>query len=98
ISAGTIPPNPAELLGSRKMNELLQKLREQFEFIFIDSSPVMAVSDAVFLTTMVEGTLMVVNRRTPKHMVRKTRTRLSTPYTKILGVLLNRVDVRAGEY
>ena len=98
ISAGTIPPNPAELLGSRKMHELLQQLREQFEFIFIDSSPVMAVSDAVFLSTMVEGTLMVVNRRTPKPLVRKTRTRLSTPHTKILGVLLNRVDVRAGEY
>ena len=98
ISAGTIPPNPAELLGSRRMHELLQELHEQFEFIFIDSSPVMAVSDAVFLSTMVEGTLLVVNRRTPKPLVRKTRQRLSTPHTKILGVLLNRVDIRAGEY
>jgi succinoglycan biosynthesis transport protein ExoP len=98
ISAGAVPPNPAELLGSKKMHELLQQFREQFEFIFIDSSPVMAVSDAVFLSTMVEGTLLVVNRRTPKPLVRKTRQRLSTPHTKILGVLLNRVDIRAGEY
>src|SRR5438094_746600 len=80
------------------MHELLQQFREQFEFIFIDSSPVMAVSDAVFLSTMVEGTLLVVNRRTPKPLVRKTRHRLTTPHTKILGVLLNRVDIRAGEY
>jgi succinoglycan biosynthesis transport protein ExoP len=98
ISAGAVPPNPAELLGSRKMHELLQQLREQFEFIFIDSSPVMAVSDAVFLSTMVDGTLLVVNRRTPKPLIRKTRHRLTTPHTKLLGVLLNRVDIRAGEY
>ena len=80
------------------MHELLKQLRTRFEFILIDSSPVMAVSDAVFLPTMVDGTLLVVNRRTPKPLVRKTRARLNMPHTKLLGVLLNRVDVRAGEY
>lgn len=98
LSAGAVPPNPAELLSSTKMAELFQELRGQFEFIFIDSSPVMAVSDAVFLSTMVDGTVLVVNRRTPKPLVRKTLTRLRTPHTKLLGVLLNRVDVRTGEY
>lgn len=98
LSTGAIPPNPSELLSSTKMAELLQHLRGQFEFIFIDSSPVMAVSDAVFLSTMVDGTVLVVNRRTPKPLVRKTLTRLRTPHTKLLGVLLNRVDVRSGEY
>ena len=98
ISAGGVPPNPAELLGSKRMHELLQQLRTRFEFILIDSSPVMAVSDAVFLSTMVDGTLLVVSGRTPKPLVRKTRTRLNMPHTKLLGVLLNRVDVRAGEY
>ena len=98
ISAGAVPPNPAELLGSKRMHELLQQLRTRFEFILIDSSPVMAVSDAVFLSTMVDGTLLVVSGRTPKPLVRKTRTRLTMPHTKLLGVLLNRVDVRAREY
>ena len=98
ISGGAVPPNPAELLGSKRMHELLQQLRTRFEFILIDSSPVMAVSDAVFLPTMVDGTLLVVNRRTPKPLVRKTRVRLNMPHTKLLGVLLNRVDIRAGEY
>jgi hypothetical protein len=98
ISAGAVPPNPAELLGSKRMHELLKQLRTRFEFILIDSSPVMAVSDAVFLPTMVDGTLLVVNRRTPKPLVRKTRARLNMPHTKLLGVLLNQVDVRAGEY
>jgi capsular exopolysaccharide synthesis family protein len=98
ISSGAVPPNPAELLGSKKMHEILQQLRAQFEFIFIDSSPLMAVSDAVYLSTMVDGALLVVNRKTPKPLVRKARARLNTPHTKILGILLNRVDVRAGDY
>jgi capsular exopolysaccharide synthesis family protein len=98
MSSGTLPPNPAELLGSEKMHEMLQQMREQYEFIFVDSSPVMAVSDAVLLSTMVDGTLIVVNRQTPKPLVRQTRNRLSTSHSKILGILLNRVDTRVGEY
>ena len=58
----------------------------------------MAVSDAIFLSTMVDGTLLVVNGKTPKPLVRKARTRLNTPHSKILGTLLNRVDTRTGEY
>jgi capsular exopolysaccharide synthesis family protein len=98
ISAGALPPNPAELLGSNKMHDLLEELRGQFEFIFVDSSPLLAVSDAVFLSTMVEGTLLVVNRRTPKPLVRKARARLTVSQTKILGMLLNRIDVHNNEY
>lgn len=86
ISAGAVPPNPAELLGSERMHELLQQLRDQFEFIFIDSSPLLAVSDAVFLSTMADGTLLVVNRRTPKPLVRKARARITTPRTKIASL------------
>jgi capsular exopolysaccharide synthesis family protein len=98
ISAGALPPNPAELLGSERMHELLQQLRQRFEFIFIDSSPLLAVSDAVFLSTMVEGTLLVVNRNTPKPLVKKARARLSVPQGKIVGMLLNRVDIHNNEY
>ena len=98
ISAGALPPNPAELLGSEKMHDLLEQLRQQFEFIFIDSSPFLAVSDAVFLSTMVDGTLLVVNSRTPKPLVKKARARLSVTHTKILGMLLNRVDIHNNEY
>ena len=47
---------------------------------------------------MVDGTLLVGNRRTPKPLMRKTRARLNIPHTKLLGILLNRVDIRAGEY
>ena len=98
LASGALPPNPAELLGSRKMDETLQSLREYFEFIFIDSSPVMAVSDAVFLSTMVDGTLLVINAKTPKQLVSNARGRLTTPHAKILGTLMNRVDGRHGAY
>ncbi len=98
MSSGTTPPNPAELLGSKKMQESLQQLRQEYEFIFVDSSPVMAVSDAIYLSAMVDGTLLVVNRKTPKPLVRKARTRLDTPHSKILGILLNQVDARNDGY
>ena len=98
ISAGALPPNPAELLGSERMHELLQQLRQRFEFIFVDSSPLLAVSDAIFLSTMVDGTLLVVNRNTPKPLVKKARARLSVPQGKIVGMLLNRVDIHNNEY
>jgi capsular exopolysaccharide synthesis family protein len=98
LSSGALPPNPAELLISNKMHELLEELRKQYEFIFIDSSPIMAVSDAVFLSTMVDGTLLVVDGKTPKQLVRKARARLTIPHPKILGIMLNRVDIRTGEY
>jgi len=98
ITAGTVPPNPAELLGSQKMHDLLMRLSKEFEFVFVDSSPVLAVSDSVFLSTMVDGTLFVVSSKTPKPLIRKARARLSIPQTKIIGMLLNRIDVHNHEY
>ncbi len=98
LSSGATAPNPAELLGSRKMHETLEQLREQFEFIFIDSSPVMAVSDAVLVSTMVEGVLLVVNGKTAKPMVKKACARLRSAHAKILGIVLNQVDIRHGDY
>lgn len=98
LSSGAAPPNPAELLGSQKMHETLEQLRRHFEFIFIDSSPVLAVSDPVHLSAVVEGTLLVVNAKTPKQLIRKARARLSTSYAKILGMVQNQIDTRNGGY
>jgi capsular exopolysaccharide synthesis family protein len=98
ISAGALPPNPAELLGSTKMHELLEQLRQRFEFVFIDSTPILAVTDSVFLSTMVDGTLLVVNGRTPKPLVKKARARLALSQSKVLGMLLNRIDIHNNEY
>lgn len=99
ITSGARPPNPAELLGSKKMRETINILREQWDYVFIDSSPLLAVSEAVVLATMVDGVLLVVDSdKTPKHVVKDARMRLNNPRINMLGVLLNRVNTREGTY
>jgi capsular exopolysaccharide synthesis family protein len=99
ITSGAIPPNPAELLGSQRMNEVIKDLQQHFDYIFIDSSPVLPVSDALHVATMVNGVLFVVDgQKTPRQVVKRARLRLTNSRIKILGVLLNRVDVKQGSY
>jgi protein-tyrosine kinase len=99
LSAGFLPPNPAELVGSKKMQETIASLREQYDYILIDSPPVMQVSDAMLLSTIVDGVVLVVrSQETPKYVAKDARLRLSYARAKILGVLLNRVNLRSGDY
>ncbi|HEY2918558.1 MAG TPA: polysaccharide biosynthesis tyrosine autokinase [Candidatus Binatia bacterium] len=99
VTSGAIPPDPAELLGSQEMAKVLNDLRERFDYIFMDSSPLLPVTDAVLLATMVDGVLMVVDgQKTPRQAVKNARARLTSAKIKILGVLLNRVDVLEGSY
>ncbi|HUI26156.1 MAG TPA: polysaccharide biosynthesis tyrosine autokinase [Candidatus Kryptonia bacterium] len=99
ISSGPIPPNPAELVGSVRMRETLALLREGFDYVLIDSPPVLPVTDGVLLATMVDGVVLVVKgQQTPKDVVRKARERLDYARAKVLGVVLNDVDVNSGDY
>jgi capsular exopolysaccharide synthesis family protein len=99
LSAGCLSPNPAELVGSQKMRETVASLRERYDYILIDSPPVMQVSDALLLATLVDGVVLVVSsRETPKYVVREARSRLSFARAEMLGVMLNRVNVRSGDY
>lgn len=99
ISGGSVPPNPATLLGSRRMHEILTSLREDYDYIFIDSPPIMAVTDTVLLSTMVDGVVLVVNSHgTPKQVVKEACARLSYARAKILGVALNRANMRNGDH
>ena len=99
ISRGSAAPNPTELLGSHTMAAGLEILQEQFDYVFIDSPPVMIVNDAVFLSTLVDGVVLVVDgQNTPKKIVREACARLQAVRAQILGVVLNRVNVRTGDY
>jgi len=99
ISGGSVPPNPATLLGSRRMHEILTSLREDYDYIFIDSPPIMAVTDTVRLSTMVDGVVLVVNSQgTPKQVVKEACARLSYARAKILGIALNRANMRNGDH
>jgi capsular exopolysaccharide synthesis family protein len=99
ITAGAIPPDPAKLVGSRKMYDVLVRLREQFDYIFIDSPPLIPVSDAVRLSTMVDGVVLLVKaRETTRDILKDAYSRLRTAQATILGVVLNQVDIRNGDY
>ena len=99
LPSGAVPPNPAELVGSRKMQELMSSLLQQFDCVIVDTPPVLPVSDALLLTRLVEGVVLVVNgQKTPRHLIKEARSRLLYARAKILGVVLNRVDMVKGEY
>jgi polysaccharide biosynthesis transport protein len=99
MPSGAIPPNPAELVGSRKMQELIATLLQQYDCIIIDTPPVMPVSDGLLIARLVDGVVLVVNgQKTPRHLVKEARSRLLYARAKILGVVLNRVDMVKGDY
>jgi capsular exopolysaccharide synthesis family protein len=92
ITTGTIPPNPAELLGSNKMVTIMEKLRESCDLVIIDSPPLQAVTDAAILAAMVDGTVLVVRAgATRRAAVRHGLESLGRVGAKVLGVALNRV-------
>ena len=99
ITAGPIPPNPAELLGSVRMKQALVLLAETFEHIVIDSPPVLAVTDARILAPVVDGVILVIKGgETPKEAVQRTKRLLQEVHGHLIGTLLNNVDVRSADY
>jgi capsular exopolysaccharide synthesis family protein len=99
LSSGSTPPIPTDLVGSKKMQDTLSTLSERYDYILLDSPPVMAVSDAVLLSTMVEGVILVIDvQATPKHLLREARARLHYARAKMLGTVLNRAELRTGAY
>jgi capsular exopolysaccharide synthesis family protein len=99
IPTGPIPPNPADLLSSRRLTELISELRSRYKFIVIDSPPIMAATDAVILSVLVDGVLMVVRSgETPKEAFVRTRDLLAGVKCHMLGVVLNAVDASSPDY
>jgi Mrp family chromosome partitioning ATPase len=99
LVAGPTPPNPAELVGSRRMRETLDVLRTQFDFIVIDAPPVLPVTDAIPLSPMCDATVLVVRGQSTTYRgVARARDRLRYARANLIGVVLNRVDVHNGDY
>lgn len=94
ISAGQVPPNPAELLGSRKMEEVLVQAKAEADLVFIDTPPVVAVTDAAVLASKVDGTLLIVaSHQTEQEILKKAKELLVNARANILGVILNKHPV-----
>ena len=99
LSCGKIPPNPSELLGSPRMREFLRELSETYDYIIIDSSPVMLVSDPLDLAQIVDGVVLVTaGGHTPRHQVAAALGRLEYINARILGVVLNKVRLHKADY
>lgn len=93
ITAGNIPNNPSELLHSANFTSLIERLSEEYDFVFFDAPPVDAVTDAVIIGEQVFGTILVVRQNsTEKDALCRTVTSLNNIGANILGYVLNSVD------
>lgn len=98
MTSGPLPPNPAELLSSNRMLELVRALSQRFDVVIFDTPPVMAVADATVLASAVDGALLVVdNNHTRKKLLRQSFDALLAVGTNVIGIVLNRVSIRGRE-
>src|SRR5450755_2475149 len=99
MSAGTPPPNPAELLASSNMRDLVMELRESYDHIVIDTPPTLSVTDAVVLSPRADATILVIRSgQTTKQALRRARDILVQVNAHVAGVLLNAVDLTSPDY
>lgn len=97
IPAGTTPPNPAEMLASNKMNDLIGTLEQNFDFVIYDTPPIIAVTDPVLLSKRVGNVIMVVRfGKTNRHIVNDSVNRLANVNSEILGVIFNSMHKAKG--
>lgn len=92
VTSGPVPPNPAELLGSKKMKALLQEAAEAYDYVFLDMPPVLAVTDAALMSSQVDGTVLILGSGdiSPDEG-KQAKSLLEKVHANILGVILNKV-------
>ena len=99
LASGSIPPNPAELLASDAMTNLINELKNEYEYIFIDTPPVTIVTDAVALSGNLHGVVVVVREGMTSHEnIENTITLLKIAKAKILGFFVNDIDPSSTSY
>lgn len=97
ITAGTIPPNPSEILGSPQMEALLEKLRKSFDLVVLDSPPIIAVTDSEILSRFVDATVLVVSaNETEVELMKKSVSLLNHDKNSFIGALLNNFSYKSG--
>lgn len=99
LPSGEIPPNPSELLGSRRMEFILDRLRESFDYIIIDLPPVNIVSDALSIASLIDGMVVVVREDyTEKKELERCFRQLQLSNVNVLGCILNESKNDGGSY
>lgn len=91
LSCGQVPPNPSEILGSKKMKDFINSLKDQYDYIFIDSSPVGVVTDASIISTYSDGVIMIIGwDEVSLDSVKTAKSRLDRVNANILGTIVNK--------
>ncbi|WP_279381937.1 CpsD/CapB family tyrosine-protein kinase [Metabacillus bambusae] len=99
LTSGPIPPNPSELLGSKGMQNLLEKAKDEYDLIIFDTPPVLAVTDAQVLSNLADGVVLVVSSgKTETDAAKKAKELLDSAKAKILGVVLNNKKQEESHY
>lgn len=90
ITSGPIPPNPAEILGSEKMRDLIKSLEDSYDYILFDTPPITVVTDAAVLSRYCDGVILVMRHKyTPKESALLAKTQLENVNANIIGCILN---------
>jgi capsular exopolysaccharide synthesis family protein len=99
LTSGPIPPNPSELLGSKRMQIFLEKVKEDYDMVILDSPPAGLVTDAAILSTIVDGTILVCAAgKTEIDAIKATKAALDKVNANIIGVVMNKVPIKKSEY
>jgi len=99
LTSGPVPPLPSELLSSNQMEELLSQARAEYDFVILDTPPVIAVTDASVLGRLVDAAILIIRyNAAQKQVVRRCIDLLERSGTHLLGVAVNAVDFTAPEY
>ncbi|MBU2492766.1 MAG: polysaccharide biosynthesis tyrosine autokinase [Bacteroidetes bacterium] len=97
ITAGTIPPNPSEIIGSVQMERFLEKLKKEFDYVIIDSPPVIAVTDSEILSRLVDASILVVSANSTEiDLMERGVELLKHEYGSFIGTVLNNFSYRSG--
>jgi polysaccharide biosynthesis transport protein len=99
LASGILPPEASGILNSQQMVDFIEDARARFDILFFDSSPLLGMSDSAVLASVLDLVVVVVqHRRFPRSMLQRIRQVVSSAEGKILGVVLNSVDLRQDEY
>ena len=99
LTAGTIPPNPSEILSSNNMKSLINGLREYYDYVFIDSPPIGSVTDSAIISSYADGVILVCgSNEVDKEIAIIAKESLHNVNAKLLGVVLNKFEIGSSKY
>ena len=99
LTGGPIPPNPAELVGSKRMKRLIEEVSLQYDVVLIDTPPIIAVTDGAIIAQIVDGVILVLaSGEVNKDYALRAKEQLDKVGAKILGAVLNKADLKTSEY